>query len=192
MNSWSHAIHMLEMSMSIMVSISTCSITSAQLHLFNYNYICSVTSAQLHLFPPLSCPTLMLHIIAYSWGKQMSQLGRDLALFCRANGVLDNEMLGRAHYMGSLTKGFHPTRKFLVQNYTVTADGRSRHSLSTEKNWVQKGAVGISPVVIYILFVGCVVKLYYFHETASPPRIQRKTVAMLVTVVILEKREIYS
>lgn len=183
MNSWSHAIYMLEMSiMSIIVSISTCSITSVQLHLFNY----------MHLFPPLSCPTLMLHIIAYSWGKQMSQLGRDLALFCRANGVLANEMLGRAHYMGSLTKGFHPTRNSLVQNYTVTANGRSRHSLSTEKNWVQKGALGISPVVIYILFVGCVVKLYYFHETASPPRIQRKTVAMLVTVVILEKREIYS
>lgn len=134
------------------------------------HYICSTTSVQLHLFPALSCPTLMLHIIAYSWGKQMSQLGRDLAIFCRANSVLANEMLGRAHYMGSLTKGFHPTRKFLVQNYTVTADGRSRHSLSTEKNWVQKGAVGISPVAINILFVG-VVKLYYFHETASPPRV---------------------
>ena len=57
---------------------------------------------------------------------------------------------------------------------------------------MQKGAVGISPVIIYILFVGCVVKLYYFHETASPPRIQRKTAAMLVTVVILEKRDIYT
>ena len=72
----------------------------------------------------------------------MSQLGWDLALFCRANSVLANEMLGRAHYMGSLTKGFHPTRKFLVQNYTVTADGRSRHSLSTEKKLSAKGSSG--------------------------------------------------
>ena len=73
--------------------------------------------------------------------------------------------------MGSLTMGIHPT---LVQNYTVTADVadldtpfRLRRIECKRGQWESLHAV-----VIYVLFVGCVVRLYYFHETSSPPSIR--------------------